>query len=128
MKDFKKQNTFTKYFKNVFEPADIITLDISLREFYAFQDFKHCIRVYPVENGYSDADSKYLYSMRLEIYGCMSDGSELPSSDSDESCAAIALTERLECGFEGISQSECVSRGCCYDNTKGSPACFYHKG
>ena len=86
------------------------------------------VRVYPLENGYSNPESKHYYSMRVEIYGCMSDGSEMPSSDSDETCSAVALTERLECGFEGITKSECVSRGCCFDNTKGTPSCFYHKG
>ena len=37
------------------------------------------------------------------------------------------LSDRLECGFEGITAGECRSRGCCYDTTLATPHCFYHK-
>ena len=47
----------------------------------------------------------------MEVYGCKEDGSDLPSSDDDETCYSVPIGQRLECGFEEITKGECISRG-----------------
>ncbi|XP_078493515.1 uncharacterized protein LOC100176392 isoform X1 [Ciona intestinalis] len=36
--------------------------------------------------------------------------------------------DRVDCGYDGISEYECVTRGCCWDEAGGGPhICFYSK-
>lgn len=52
-----------------------------------------------------------------------------------EECGAVE-NDRVECGFDGISETECRQRGCCYERTGDAnvPFCFrktarkYHEG
>ena len=85
------------------------------------------IRIWPIENGYNKEDYKLYKSMRVEVYGCNKDGSDIDDGTTDETCN-ILLNDRLQCGFEGITAGECRSRGCCYDTSLATPHCFYHKG
>ena len=41
------------------------------------------IRIWPIENGYETEDYKLYKSMRVEIYGCNKDGSEINDGDQD---------------------------------------------
>jgi hypothetical protein len=44
---------------------------------------------------------------------------------------AMAPECRCDCGYPGITPSQCIARGCCDNSTKGShaiPACFYKSG
>ena len=45
-------------------------------------------------------------------------------------CWSVGVDDRLDCGYYGISDQECVSKGCCWDETQieGVPWCFYKKG
>ena len=48
---------------------------------------------------------------------------------TDHKCHGIAPSERVECGFYGITRETCEStRGCCYDSSvSGVPHCFHGK-
>ena len=41
------------------------------------------IRIWPIENGYETEDYKLYKSMRVEIYGCNKDGSEINDGDQE---------------------------------------------
>ncbi|KAM8818820.1 trefoil factor 1 [Rhynchonycteris naso] len=42
-----------------------------------------------------------------------------------ETCR-VAPSQRKNCGFPGVSPTECAERGCCFDNTiPGFPWCFF---
>ncbi|OXA55538.1 Trefoil factor 1 [Folsomia candida] len=41
-----------------------------------------------------------------------------------DSHCGVDPKERVECGWGGIKQWQCKSRGCCYDNTAGGKFCF----
>ena len=41
------------------------------------------IRIWPIENGYETEDYKLYKSMRVEIYGCNKDGSEIHDGDQE---------------------------------------------
>ncbi|XP_008984983.1 trefoil factor 1 [Callithrix jacchus] len=44
-----------------------------------------------------------------------------------ETCA-MAPQERKNCGFPGVTASQCASKGCCFDDTiLGVPWCFTPK-
>merc|ERR1711992_41105 len=46
--------------------------------------------------------------------------SQLEAAECD-----VSPTNRIDCGYPGISRSECSSRGCCFDDTKpGTKFCF----
>merc|ERR1712151_1097152 len=50
-----------------------------------------------------------------------------PSRPSAHMCR-VAKGERLECGFHGIEQERCFSRGCCFKQSKAkssAPSCFH---
>ena len=44
------------------------------------------------------------------------------------SCSSVLPTARVNCGYFGISASECITkRGCCYDTSNPHvPYCFFH--
>jgi len=46
-----------------------------------------------------------------------------------EQCT-VSDSEKLDCGFHGITPDGCRSQGCCYMHslTRGTPFCFYKKG
>ncbi|KAM4889484.1 trefoil factor 1 [Thomomys bottae] len=45
--------------------------------------------------------------------------------DQEETCT-MTLKERANCGFPGVTEQECKSKGCCFDNRiLGYPWCFY---
>jgi hypothetical protein len=58
-----------------------------------------------------------------QCYAIPAPGSIVPS------CSA-AGAERRDCGWWGISQSQCASRGCCWDwsSSPDGPQCYYHTG
>lgn len=38
----------------------------------------------------------------------------------------MATSQRKNCGFSGITPSQCAEKGCCFDNSvPGYPWCFY---
>nr|1PS2_A Chain A, PS2 [Homo sapiens] len=42
-----------------------------------------------------------------------------------ETCT-VAPRERQNCGFPGVTPSQCANKGCCFDDTvRGVPWCFY---
>lgn len=43
-------------------------------------------------------------------------------------CTSVKPNQRVNCGYQGISQSTCVrTRGCCFDSSVPNvPFCFYH--
>ncbi|XP_016076725.1 PREDICTED: trefoil factor 1-like [Miniopterus natalensis] len=42
-----------------------------------------------------------------------------------ETCT-MAPTQRINCGYPGVTPSECAEKGCCFDNSViGHPWCFY---
>ena len=41
------------------------------------------IRIWPIENGFETEDYKLYKSMRVEIYGCNKDGSEINDGDQE---------------------------------------------
>ncbi|OWA50193.1 putative Skin secretory protein xP2 [Hypsibius exemplaris] len=44
-------------------------------------------------------------------------------------CALPASSSRTECGFSGITEGQCRSKGCCFDNSKpGMKWCFLPRG
>lgn len=52
------------------------------------------------------------------------------TANAAASCSSITASDRMDCGYSGISQSTCESSGCCwvpYENSGGSnvPWCFY---
>ncbi|KAM7133817.1 trefoil factor 1 [Molossus nigricans] len=43
----------------------------------------------------------------------------------DETCT-MAPSQRKNCGFPGVTPSQCAAKGCCFDSTvPGHPWCFY---
>ena len=41
-------------------------------------------------------------------------------------CSAVAVTDRIDCGYGGITESECLERGCCFNrNESHYHECFY---
>jgi len=43
-------------------------------------------------------------------------------------CRSVAAEDRLDCGYAGIGDQECVNKGCCWDVTEdGAPWCFSNK-
>ncbi|KAL9955737.1 hypothetical protein ACROYT_G037104 [Oculina patagonica] len=47
----------------------------------------------------------------------------------DSECMVISQDQRVDCGFHGVTPSQCKEKGCCYqDNVpSGVPLCFYSK-
>nr|XP_004654555.1 trefoil factor 1 [Jaculus jaculus] len=46
------------------------------------------------------------------------------AEDQTEMCT-MSPRERKNCGFPGVTASECAKRGCCFDDTiRGFPWCF----
>ena len=47
----------------------------------------------------------------------------------DSECLVIEQSERLNCGYDGMTSSQCKEKGCCYqDNVaSGVPHCFMRK-
>ncbi|CAK8680715.1 unnamed protein product [Clavelina lepadiformis] len=44
------------------------------------------------------------------------------------STCAYPIDQRDDCGYDGISEYECISRGCCWDEAGSGPhPCFYSK-
>ncbi|XP_035875730.1 trefoil factor 1 [Phyllostomus discolor] len=42
-----------------------------------------------------------------------------------ETCA-VAPKQRANCGYPGVTPSQCAEKGCCFDDTvPGYPWCFY---
>ena len=41
-------------------------------------------------------------------------------------CASIETSDRISCGWSGITKSLCISLGCCYDS--GASTCFQQDG
>lgn len=41
-------------------------------------------------------------------------------------CASIETSDRISCGWSGITKSLCISLGCCYDS--GASSCFQQDG
>lgn len=41
-------------------------------------------------------------------------------------CASIETSDRVSCGWSGITKSLCISLGCCYDS--GASSCFQQDG
>lgn len=43
---------------------------------------------------------------------------------------SVADYDRVDCGYVGITQSQCQSKGCCWasSTTNGIPWCFYQQG
>ncbi|KAG8450132.1 hypothetical protein GDO86_002670, partial [Hymenochirus boettgeri] len=44
----------------------------------------------------------------------------------DEHCA-IQSSARINCGYPGISSTQCIDIGCCYDSNADGPWCYYNK-
>eukprot|EP00833_Pecoramyces_ruminatium_P017697 jgi/Orpsp1_1/1191729/evm.model.d7180000088088.1 len=44
-----------------------------------------------------------------------------------EMCHADA-SERIKCGFDDLSEEECISLNCCYSELEGAPSCFHGVG
>merc|ERR1712054_271050 len=43
-------------------------------------------------------------------------------------CGNITPSERLNCGFGGITEKDCKKKGCCWDNSiRGVKWCFHPK-
>lgn len=43
----------------------------------------------------------------------------------DETCE-VGPTERRNCGFPGITATQCAAKGCCFNSaTRGVPWCFH---
>ncbi|KAM5334562.1 trefoil factor 1 [Glossophaga mutica] len=43
-----------------------------------------------------------------------------------ETSCTMSLRQRVNCGFPGVTPSQCAERGCCFDsNIRGYPWCFY---
>jgi len=79
------------------------------------------VRIYP-------QDYEGYISMRVELIGCSSSGGEIPDSPTDSACWSVPVGDRLDCGYYGIGDQECVSKGCCWDTTvPDAPWCFYKK-
>ena len=56
-------------------------------------------------------------------YGCFI---FLVNATTDESCTAIPESERVDCGWSGITQQECETNLCCFDSsTNGVPHCYF---
>nr|XP_039250734.1 LOW QUALITY PROTEIN: macrophage mannose receptor 1-like [Styela clava] len=65
-------------------------------------------------------------SMRVELLGCQDDGDDLPTISPQTECTSVSYQDRLDCGYPGVTATECRNRGCCWDN--GVPDtiwCFY---
>eukprot|EP00039_Didymoeca_costata_P022490 m.346806 g.346806 ORF g.346806 m.346806 type:complete len:668 (+) comp30399_c0_seq1:136-2139(+) len=76
---------------------------------------------------------------RCELSGCCFDRSQAPTSPRcfrpwlgpnptppQETCTAISIDKRVDCGYVGIGQYDCEQQGCCYDNkTLGTYYCFH---
>lgn len=43
---------------------------------------------------------------------------------------AVSDSSKTDCGFLGVTQSQCESKGCCWaeSSTSGIPWCFYQSG
>uniref|UniRef100_A0A2K6GPR1 Trefoil factor 1 n=1 Tax=Propithecus coquereli TaxID=379532 RepID=A0A2K6GPR1_PROCO len=49
------------------------------------------------------------------------------AKDAAETCS-MEPRERVNCGFPGVTSSECESKGCCFDDAiAGYPWCFNPK-
>uniref|UniRef100_A0A8C9A6P4 Trefoil factor 1 n=1 Tax=Prolemur simus TaxID=1328070 RepID=A0A8C9A6P4_PROSS len=47
--------------------------------------------------------------------------------DAAGTCSVLPQ-ERVNCGFPGVTSSQCESKGCCFDDAvAGYPWCFYPK-
>ncbi|XP_021500814.2 trefoil factor 1 [Meriones unguiculatus] len=47
------------------------------------------------------------------------------AQDQAETCT-VAPRERLNCGFPGVTATQCKERGCCFDDSvRGFPWCFH---
>ncbi|XP_076807104.1 uncharacterized protein LOC143450437 isoform X3 [Clavelina lepadiformis] len=67
-------------------------------------------------------------TLRMEILGCTSEGASLSTPSPDPECTAVPINERVDCGYPGIGGTNCVAKGCCWDNTvSGVKWCFYQK-
>ena len=48
-------------------------------------------------------------------------------TDLPDGLCPVAPSERVECGYYGITKEECLNRACCWDNTVTTPGvkwCF----
>jgi len=61
------------------------------------------IRLYP-------QDYQEQPALRMEILGCQSDGEDI-STTPDQSCTSVTVDDRLDCGYPGISATECKAKG-----------------
>lgn len=50
------------------------------------------IRIWPIENGYETEDYKLYKSMRVEIYGCNKDGSDINDGDQESLFYNVIMT------------------------------------
>ncbi|XP_058517200.1 trefoil factor 1 [Ochotona princeps] len=47
------------------------------------------------------------------------------AQEQQETCT-MTPQERINCGFPGVTESECKSKGCCFNSDiTGFPWCFY---
>ncbi|XP_077970679.1 uncharacterized protein LOC144425162 [Styela clava] len=68
-------------------------------------------------------------TMRAEILGCAADGGDLATPAPQTECTSVSYQNRMDCGFAGITDSECRSRGCCWDNSVPDTIfCFFKDG
>ncbi|XP_049999827.1 trefoil factor 1 [Alexandromys fortis] len=46
------------------------------------------------------------------------------AQDQEETCT-VSPRERINCGFPGVTATQCKERGCCFDDSiRGFPWCF----
>jgi len=83
------------------------------------QDGEECVEMYPWDGSWNDVP-------------CYETRGFVCKRPKEYSVCKVAVNERDECGFAGITEDQCVeSRGCCWDRTFAGgniTGCFYPSG